>query len=281
MSASVKGTTRVSSNDRKLMKDLWVASKDNPVEKNRQKRKLTQNEKQTRENMPEERGKSAFRSLLKKQKIFDPHFDSRKGDDSVAVQTIQQPGWSDFCFRQSTHCSAVKEAQLFQKLLTTRKKRSGNENSNNYKRLIDWVQPMTNTFYHNDSLDASQMFHFLGDFKNKRFSNYRQRCDNHVQKLSKQLTDSTLSRVSFSSVKPDNEDAVLKAVELQFNNNYEATKHQRILLKCDQCGEAVPASDAKHRDNCLFFHSQCKETKSSTTPKFHFQIFAQLANTRK
>ena len=274
MSASVKGTTRVSSNDRKLMKDLWVASKDNPLEKNRQKRKLTQNEKQTRDDMPEERGKAGFKSLLKKQKTFDGHFESRKGDDMVAVQTIQQQGWSDFCLRQTAHCSAVREIQLFRKLLKTRQKRAGAEVQ--YKHTVDWIAP--NLFYHNEDADDTKMFHFLGDFKNKRFANYRQRCDAYTQKAQKFVTDVTLGKMGRIVNK---EDHFTKTVELEFSTDYEATKHQRVFLKCDQCGKDVCAKIAIHQENRLFLHPECRKTATdqsqSSQKRFKFEIFAQMA----
>ena len=271
MSASIKGTTRVSSNDRKLMKDLWVASKDNPSEKNRQKRKLTQNEKQTRENMPEERGKSAFRSLLKKQKTFDGHFETRKSDDPIAIQTIQQPTWSDFCARQSFERAAVEQAEQFCKFLKTLKKRQNMDTT--FKKMLEWVQPVANAFY--ACQESSESFHFLGEFKNKRFSNYRQRCDLNAIKSAKQLTDDTLRKLSFVK---EPKDEAKKTVELEFTTDYESIRHPRIILKCDHCGENVPANIAKNRENRLFFHPDCFQSTPRATgkeiKKFAFQIFS-------
>lgn len=275
MSSSVKGTTRVSSNDRKLMKDLWVASKDNPLEKNRQKRKLTQNEKATRDDMPNERGKSAFKSLLKRQKLFDSHFETRKGDDVVAAQTIQQTGWPDFCLRQMAHCSAVQESQLFLKILNTRKKRSSNDPK--FKKAIEWIEPTADAFYSGEEADSMKTFHFLGDFKNKRFANYRQKCEAQTQKASRYVTDATLKRLHTAKTVHEN-DPRLKNVELEFTTDYESSKHPRISLKCDLCNQVVMADVAVHCQNKLFFHCDCckSEKPNAERKKYAFDIFSQL-----
>jgi hypothetical protein len=189
MSNAVKGTTRVSNNDRKLMKDLWVAGKDNPVEKNRLKRKLTQIEKATRQAMPEERAEAAFKNVRKRQKALVPRIEAQENDDVVAVKCIQNSTWSDFCWRQRAVADDTETLRDFQAFLKTRKKKVTNGGTTVATTATEHGAQMR-------WLARKEMpFTFLGDVKNKRFNNYRRKMETYRQRMGKLCTESTLKQL--------------------------------------------------------------------------------------
>lgn len=199
MSNAIKGTTRVSNNDKKLMKDLWVAGKDNPVEKNRQKRKLTQTEKATRQSMPEERAELAFKNLRKKQKITCAHIEVQPCDDLLAIECVQNNGWSDFCDRQTVLCKDVDQMKQFEAILKSRKKKKGKEPSNELYNVISRLLPTETVFglqkgKQSSNFDIPDSFRFLGDVKNKRFQNFRAKANANRTKITQIVTDVALSK---------------------------------------------------------------------------------------
>jgi len=202
--SNVKGTTRVSNNDRKLMKDLWVAGKDNPVEKNRLKRKLTQTEKATRQSMPEERAELAFKNLRKRQKTTLPHIEPQDSDDALALQCVQSATWADFCHRQRAMSDDAETLVEFQALLRNRKKKSKESIKTTtptaaaaaaatlaaqHQVIMRWL-----TGKPNESTTTTS-FHFIGNVKNKRFNNFRIKSEAHRNKTSKICTDVTLKQL--------------------------------------------------------------------------------------
>lgn len=316
---AVKGTTRVSNNDRKLMKDLWVAGKDNPLEKNRLKRKLTHTEKEARQAMPEERAEQAFKSLRKKQKTFVAKKEALPIDDAIAVQCIQGVGWTDFCRRYDACAQTMGATKQFESALRAFKKskhkrqQSGSSNdannsdannsdannsdannssanSNVHLKTLNialrWMQKITATPIAPTTQSGggnpanSRTLRFLGDFKNKRFHNFRVKCEQHEQKVARTLTDRQLKSQAnrlFAQQwrqKTKQEKCERVCVQLEFANDYESLRHPSIAIRCDCCGDLIPSLEAVTADFKLFFHKNCAVVNESATKMPHnFDIF--------
>lgn len=198
MNNSIKGTTRVSNNDKKLMRDLWVASKDNPAEKNRTKRQLTQTEKATRQAMPEERAELAFKNLRKKQKTVSSRVDMHENDDPIAVECIQSSNWSDFCQRQAVVCADNKLTKQFETHCKLQRKKQ-KQADESFRLISHWLSLSTRSKLisePNANSNSLSNFRFLGDVKNKRFQNFRLKTDTNRVKNSKIVTDITLARLN-------------------------------------------------------------------------------------
>lgn len=90
----VKGTTRVSFGDRKLMTRLWKADKTSRFEKRRETRALNKKEKEAFEQCPTHRGKKGFQSFLKDLRGAPKQFELPEDEeDPAALDAMSRMGW--------------------------------------------------------------------------------------------------------------------------------------------------------------------------------------------
>jgi len=203
--SAVKGTSRVSNNDHKLIRSLWVAKKDNPLEKGRLKRKLTGTEKEARQAMPRECAEAAFKDARKRCKVSVCERPiERDGDNRTMLECFTEQTWPDFCARQSVVLRDAAEMTQFVALLRTgngggsRSNRVGKDDANHVaeddheshsrasapqKCAHKIAQTIQKT-----QKRLSEIF-FLGDARHMRFQNYRKRFEKHLWDQQQTLTD--------------------------------------------------------------------------------------------
>jgi len=269
---AVKGTTRVSNNDRRLMKDLWVAGKDNPTEKNRLKRKLTRTEKEARQSMPEERAEQAFKNLRKKQKTFVRKREAQQSDDLIALECIQQADWNDYCLRHYAFETSARSTFELQKKLSKlcRSKRKGSVSPVAIRLAEKWLAKATQSSLA-DTCDSSgtcekngvdsNCVKLLYKFKNKRFQNFAAKCKEHDRSALINLTDTVLRSMPTHRFRLDSahcrQQNATNPIEAAHTNLYEIARHSNLSIRCDSCRKCLASCEAKTDDHVFFFHEKC------------------------
>jgi len=84
---AVKGTTRVSFGDRKLIKQLWVADKNSRASKTRRTRELSRDDRAKLAATPHRRATDAFQKFAKKAHAAADNvlFECQEADDRIEV----------------------------------------------------------------------------------------------------------------------------------------------------------------------------------------------------
>lgn len=98
---TVKGTTRVSFNDRQLVRKLYCANRNSRQSRQKQSRELSKDDKERLAQAPHRRSLEAFNGWIKKCKQGDFLFEFRDSDDKVAVKAMCMPQWNDIVVRRS------------------------------------------------------------------------------------------------------------------------------------------------------------------------------------
>lgn len=98
--STVKGTTRVSYNDRQLVRKLFSANKNSRQARQKQSRELSKEDKARLSQAPHRRSQDAFANWLKKSLQGDFLFDFRDTDDKIAVKAMCLTQWSDLIERR-------------------------------------------------------------------------------------------------------------------------------------------------------------------------------------
>lgn len=97
---SVKGTTRVSYGDRRLMRSLFIHVKASRQERARDNRKLTKNDKDAANEMPMRRARRSFTAFWKKVRTAPKRFEPAANDtDALATRVMTSSAWIDFVDR--------------------------------------------------------------------------------------------------------------------------------------------------------------------------------------
>lgn len=97
---SVKGTTRVSYGDRRLMRSLFIHVKASRQERARDNRKLTKNDKDAANEMPMRRARRSFTAYWKKVRTAPKRFEAAANDtDALATRVMTSSTWIDFVDR--------------------------------------------------------------------------------------------------------------------------------------------------------------------------------------
>ncbi len=92
----VKGTTRVSYGDRKLMTRLWIADKTSRYEKRRATRAMTLKEKEFFAQCPSVRAETAYKDFKKDMKVQPKRFalpEDEEDEDIVAIDCASRFAW--------------------------------------------------------------------------------------------------------------------------------------------------------------------------------------------
>lgn len=110
----VKGTTRVSFGDRKLMTRLWIADKTSRYEKRRTTRQLNKKEKESLEQCPLHRAQKGFQSFLKDVRAPAKEFEVPEDDDDrVALETMSHMVWFELVSRHAALQDDAHALDLF------------------------------------------------------------------------------------------------------------------------------------------------------------------------
>lgn len=111
----VKGTTRVSYNDRKLVRRLYSADKNSRQVKQRRKRELTKDDREQLAQTPHARAEKALREWLKKARGNEQLLEIRESDDRLAMKAMSDIEWNELVRRrarmQSLH-AALSHAKI-------------------------------------------------------------------------------------------------------------------------------------------------------------------------
>ena len=122
----VKGTTRVSFGDRKLMTRLWIADKTSRYEKRRTTRQLNKKEKESLEQSPMHRALKGFQSFLKDARAPAKEFDVPDDEeDVVALETMSHVVWYELSHRHAALQDDAHILDLFLRDVVVRGSKKG------------------------------------------------------------------------------------------------------------------------------------------------------------
>lgn len=122
----VKGTTRVSFGDRKLMTRLWIADKTSRYEKRRTTRQLNKKEKESLEQSPMHRALKGFQSFLKDARAPAKEFDVPEDEeDIVALETMSHMVWYELTHRYAALQDDAHILDLFLRDVVVRGSKKG------------------------------------------------------------------------------------------------------------------------------------------------------------
>ena len=264
---NVKGTSRFSSHDKQLMRELWVADKDNALENKRKKRSLTQVEKAARQCMPLERAEAAVKNLRKKQKKFISKFEGQPSDDPIAVAAIGGRNWSEFCEKQNAMAFDVAVGKLH-----TRVDRKSQKVDEFIGRVHSLMSDQTLAATTQNGGDTDKSIRFLNTLKHKRMQNFHQKREEFERRGSTLLgaPEMLLSPAKRNRYQPSSS---AKRVALKHLAAHEAVCDAQIDFVCDGCGEAVRSSDAVVLQRRLFYHRHCATKLETNRKEIEFMFF--------
>lgn len=261
----VKGTSRMSSNDKHWLRDLWVANKDNPLEKKRTRRSLTQTEKAARQCMPTERAEQAIKSLKKKQKReVTTRFEAQPTDDAIAVNCIQKDDWLDFCERQEALVKDYCVAKKYESAVRAKNKSKKKSQSVSYAAAM--VDPICAAFTSKQTGNPAnnKSICFIHTMQHKRFQNYRQKRAELLASQKSTLIDADLIANCYKKSETNSAEQFVSAdfgsekrIKLEHMHGHETVQHALIDIDCDGCGKKLSSAEAVTADMRLFYHTKC------------------------
>jgi hypothetical protein len=265
----VKGTTRVSYNDRKLVRMLYSADKNSRQVKQRRKRELTQEDRDKLSQTPFVRAEKAFREWCKKARSNEQLLEVRDSDDRLAMRAMSSDQWD----------SLVDRAARMQSLHGALEAAAGNSAARKRKRAARLLQSVAQIV----ECDASDDVPLLTGRKHIRCLTFRRRRNKKSALLqsvpalrrplrnaaivsAKHTTDlCTKERKKLSSATSDADinDVQRTVCEPVPTADYDDHGRSGVFYICHACQEPVCANSVFVQEcgaqEALFFHSECVE----------------------